>query len=174
MLKYSLGIIAAERVAAQALLDFAGLDDAKLRGSTDEWFKAHVLSYVREGARRTVERHRSAGDLLAIVTASTEYAACPLARELAIEHVVASELELDASGRLTGRAILPLCYGAGKVVRTEKFLERFGCRLEQATFYSDSITDLPLLERVETPVAVCPDRRLSRVAATRGWNVEWW
>lgn len=174
MLQYSLGLIAAEKVAALALQDFAGQDHKTLRAITERWFQTHVLEHVREAARRTVESHRRAGDLLAIVTASTEYAARPLARELGIDHVIASELEIDPTGRLTGRSVAPLCYGLGKVLRTERFLANRGIALQDAAFYSDSITDLPLLEQVGIPVAVSPDRRLSRVAAKRRWCVERW
>lgn len=174
MLQYSLGIIAAEKVAAQVLMGYRGRDHAELQRTTEAWFRSDVLSHVRENARRTVARHREAGDLLAIVTASTEYAARPLARELDIEHVVSTEVEVDPAGKLTGRAVPPLCYGEGKIGRTERFLEAYEIPLARATFYSDSITDLPLLERVGTPIVVCPDRRLRRVARRRSWPVEWW
>jgi HAD superfamily hydrolase (TIGR01490 family) len=174
MLQYTLGIIAAEKVASQVLLGFRGREEAELRLSTERWFKTHVLEHVRKTARETVDRHRRAGDLLAIVTAASEYSARPLARELDIEHVVSTEVEVDEAGKLTGRPILPLCYGAGKVSRTERFLQRFGLALDAATFYSDSITDLPLLERVGRPVVVCPDRRLRHAARRRGWPIELW
>jgi HAD superfamily hydrolase (TIGR01490 family) len=174
LVKYWLGIIAAEKVAAQVLLDFQGREEQDLYRSTEAWFKTYVLEHVRKTARETVDRHRRAGDLLAIVTAATGYAAWPLARELQIEHVISSEVEIDPSGRLTGKPVLPLCYGIGKVARAERFLESHGVALESATFYSDSITDLPLLERVGKPVVVCPDRRLRIVAARRGWPIESW
>ena len=174
LVQYYLGIIAAEKVAARVLLGYRGKDDRELRLTTQEWFEEYVLGYVRAEARTTVDRHRQAGDLLAIVTAATEYAARPLARELDIAHVVSSEVEVDEAGKLTGRAVPPLCYGPGKVARTERLLERFDLDLERATFYSDSITDLPLLERVGKPVVVCPDRRLRHVAKRRGWRIESW
>lgn len=174
LVQYYLGIIAAEKVAARVLLGYRGKDDQELRLTTQAWFEEYVLGYIRAQARETVARHRRAGDLLAIVTAATEYAARPLARELAIEHVVSSEVEIDGAGKLTGRAVPPLCYGAGKVSRAERLLQSFDLGLEQATFYSDSITDLPLLERVGDPVAVCPDRRLRSVAKRRGWRIESW
>jgi phosphoserine phosphatase len=75
---------------------------------------------------------------------------------------------------LTGDVVEPLCYGLGKVVRTERLAKDLGFRIDEAAFYSDSITDLPLLEAVKTPVAVCPDGRLRRVARRRGWAVERW
>lgn len=173
-LQYSLGVIEADRVARLALQEFAGQDERTLWGITERWFQSDILARVRETGRQAVEDHRRAGDLLAIVTASTEYAARPLARVLGIDHVVASQLEVDDEGRLTGRIVQPLCYGVGKVVRAERLLASFGIRLEDAVFYTDSITDLPLLERVGVPVAVCPDRRLSRVATRRRWSVERW
>lgn len=174
MVQYTFGVIDAERVAAKALLEFEGKHVETLAAEVELWFRDYVVRHVRDAGRRAVERHRRAGDLLAIVTASTGYTARPLARELGIDHVVSSELEVNPQGCLTGRAVTPLCYGFGKVERTERFAKALGFSLDEAVFYSDSITDLPLLERVAKPVAVCPDQRLRRAARERGWPVEWW
>jgi phosphoserine phosphatase len=65
-------------------------------------------------------------------------------------------------------------YGQGKVVMAERLASELDFSLADSTFYSDSITDLPLLERVKTPVIINPDRRLRRVAKQRGWPVESW
>ncbi|MGC4092186.1 MAG: HAD-IB family hydrolase [Polyangiaceae bacterium] len=174
LLKYSFGVIDAQKVALHALRDFTGQEERVLTDNCEAWFKDYVLRHVRASARRTVDAHRKAGDHLAIVTGATPYAAAPLARELGIEHLVASELEVGSDGKLTGRPIEPLCYGAGKVARTRVLAEKLGFELSEATFYSDSITDLPLLEQVGTPVAVSPDPRLSRIAQKRGWRIERW
>ncbi|MEQ9321797.1 MAG: hypothetical protein RIF41_21695, partial [Polyangiaceae bacterium] len=72
--------------------------------------------------------------------------------------------------RVDGR----LCYGREKIRYAEELLEGTGARLEDAIFYSDSITDLPLLERVAEPVVVNPDARLRRLARRRGWRIERW
>lgn len=172
--KYRVGIIDAERIAAQALREFSGRNENELSRETEAWFRERVLAHVRRKARAVVEHHRKLGHHLAIVTTATVYAARPLAVELGIEHVVTSELEVSDSGVLTGRVRPPLCYGRGKVERSLRLAERLGFRLEEAAFYSDSITDLPLLERVGAPVAVCPDRRLQYVARRRGWRIEDW
>jgi HAD superfamily hydrolase (TIGR01490 family) len=174
ILKYSLGIVDPEKVARVALKEYRGHSESRLVQSTEEWFERAVPPYVRAGARRVVERHRALGDVLAIVTSAAPYAARPLARLLGIEHVVSSELAVDANGLLTGEVVDPLCYGAGKIVRTARLAETLGFRIDDAAFYSDSITDLPLLEAVRMPVAVCPDRRLLRVARRRGWAIESW
>ena len=172
--KYTLGVIDAEKVALSALREYTGRAEQDLLDSSELWFRDYVLKHVRETGRAVVERHRDAGDYLAIVTGATPYAAGPLARELAIEHLVCSELEIDARGCLTGRPRDPLCYGAGKLERTARLAAELGFDLHEAVFYSDSITDLPLLEQVGTPVAVCPDRRLRGVARARGWRIEEW
>ena len=67
-----------------------------------------------------------------------------------------------------------MSYGEGKVVLAERLVAEHGLLLDDATFYSDSITDLPLLERVRTPVAINPDARLRRIAKKRGWRIEQW
>ena len=77
-------------------------------------------------------------------------------------------------GRFTGQMDPPMCYGAGKIERTLRIAEAQGFCLDDATFYSDSITDLPLLERVQRPVIVNPDARLRRLARRRGWPIERW
>jgi HAD superfamily hydrolase (TIGR01490 family) len=172
--QYTLGVIDAPRVAMKALERFRGLDERTLAETCRVWFKDYVLEHVHVAGREAVQRHREAGDFLAIVTGATIYAARPLADELGIETVLCSELEVDADGRLTGRTIEPLCYGQGKVVRSQRVAETAGFELSDATFYSDSITDVPLLAAVGTPIVVNPDRRLRREAARRGWRVESW
>jgi HAD superfamily hydrolase (TIGR01490 family) len=174
LLQYTFGVVNAERVAEQALRSFRGRREAWMVESCEVWFKDYVLEHVCAAGREAVQRHREAGEVVAIVTGATPYAARPLARELGIDHVVCTELEVDGEGCFTGRVSPPMCYGKGKIARLGGIAEREGFALEDATFYSDSITDLPLLERVKTPIAVNPDARLRRVAEARGWRIERW
>jgi len=174
LLQYTLGVVDAERIAEQALRSFRGKREAWMIESCETWFSDYVLEHVCAAGRDAVRRHREAGEVIAIVTGATPYAARPLARELGIDHVVCTELEVDGDGCFTGRVNPPLCYGAGKITRLGSIAERERFTLEDATFYSDSITDLPLLERVKTPIVVNPDARLRRVAQQRGWRIERW
>lgn len=174
VLQYTTGVIDAPRVARKALEDFAGKEESWLIKTCDEWFPQYVLPEIQARGRELVKSHRDAGDLVAIVTAATSYVANPVARELGIDHVVCSELEVNADGRFTGKPIEPLCYGEGKIIRAGNFLEKFGIGFDKVTFFSDSITDLPLLSKVDVPVAVNPDRRLLRAARARGWQVQSW
>ena len=174
LLEYTFGVIDAQRVAERALERFRGKEEAWMIETCDRWFVDYVLPVVRKKGREAVERHRAAGDLVALVTGATPYAARPLARELGIEHVACTELEVGADGRFTGSLKLPMCYGAGKLELVRRIAERERFELEHATFYTDSITDLPLLEQVKTPIVVNPDTRLRLIARRRGWRVERW
>jgi HAD superfamily hydrolase (TIGR01490 family) len=174
LLQYTFGVIDAPGVAEQVLKKFRGKKESWMIETCEKWFVEYVLPQVQEAGRAAVKRHREQGELVAIVTSATPYAALPLARELGIEHVVCTELEVDESGCFTGKVRPPMCYGPGKIDRALGIAEREGFDLNDAIFYSDSITDLPLLERVKTPIAVNPDTRLKRIAQKRGWRIERW
>lgn len=123
-----------------------------------------------------VARHREAGDLCAIVTATTRFIAEPFARRFGIEHLLATEPQRVA-GRVTGEIDGLPCFREHKVGHVQAWLARRAPPLtaieafEQSWFYSDSASDLPLLGAVTHPVAVRPDARLRVHAESRGWSV---
>lgn len=172
--QYTLGVIDAPKVARKALEGFKGREEAWLVKSCAEWFPQYVLPELQRAGRAAVQRHRERGDFVAIVTGATRYVAEPVAAELGIPNVICSELEVDIEGRFTGSVVEPLCYGLGKVERTSRIAEREGFNIEESFFYSDSITDLPLLQVVKAPVVINPDRRLRKIAKQRGWPIEAW
>lgn len=172
-LAHRLGWLDAERIADRALRAFTGIPEDEHADDVAACYRARVQERIASDGRTAVAHHRARGDRLAIVTAASTQSAAPLARELGIAHVIASELAVDR-GRLTGKLALPLCYGVGKLSRCQAFAAEHGISLAHATFYTDSISDLPLLEAVGQPVAVNPDRRLRRFAVQRGWPVETW
>jgi len=174
LLQYAVGWLDAPRVAERVIRGYAGTREQELRDRCDEWFMSSVEIFVSEAGQRAVERHKARGDLTGIVTASTLYASEPLKRKLGLDFVISTELELDDQGCLTGRYVKPLCYGPGKVERVERLLRSYDLSLADACFYSDSITDLPLLEAVAERVVINPDRRLARLARSRGWTIERW
>lgn len=171
--QYSLGIVDGAAVAARALRALEGVREDRFREECATWFASEVRVHIAERARREVEQRRDEGFVCAILTASTRYASAPLADELAIEHVICSELEV-ADGRFTGGYLEPLCYGIGKVHRAERWAEARGVDLAQSIFYTDSVSDVPMLERVGEPRVVNPDPRLRVRAAIERWPVERW
>lgn len=172
--QYTLGIIDAPAVAAKAMEGFAGMQETVFSARCDDWYRRYIEVHVCDRGRSAVATHRKRGDVVAIVTGASTYTARPLAGALDIDHIVATELEVGHDGRFTGRLLDPLCYGKGKIVRAQRLADSLGFDLREAVFYSDSHTDLPLLEYVAEPIVVNPDPRLAREAKRRGWPVQVW
>lgn len=172
--QYTLGVLEPDKVAEKALRKLEGVAEVDLALRCDDWFTQYVEPHITDGGRRAVRRHREEGHVCAIVTGASPYAAWPLARRLHIEHVVSSRFEVAPDGRFTGRPEPPLCLGEGKVARARAFAESLDLELSEAIFYTDSVSDLPLLELVAEPVVVNPDPRLARIAKKRRWRVETW
>ncbi|AKJ30454.1 HAD family hydrolase [Caldimonas brevitalea] len=121
-----------------------------------------------------VRRHQAQGDLVAIVTATNEFVTAPIAAAFGVEHLLALQLERDASGNITGGILGVPSYQAGKITRVDQWLQSLGARWEdfgRTTFYSDSPNDLPLLERANDPVATNPSPALQQTAEQRGWRI---
>jgi HAD superfamily hydrolase (TIGR01490 family) len=173
LVQYTLGRINAEHVAQLALQDVVGRSEAWMRERCAHWFAHNIEREITDAARRAVKEHQARGDLCVIVTAATRYVVEPVAASFGIEHIVCSEIE-QRDGVFTGRFIPPLAYKEGKVQRMNDFAERHQISFAESCFYTDSITDLPLLEAVGTPIAINPDSRLHRVAKQRQWRIESW
>ncbi len=159
---------------------------AKMRDSvlrlTRGWDQAEISEIVRDTLVEVVEpivfdealelmrEHREQGRKVFIVSASPEEIVAPLARYLGVDEALATRAELDEHGRYTGRTER-YCYGAEKVMAMAEAAERDGIDLAASYAYSDSATDLPMLEAVGHPVVVNPDRELQRAARANGWEV---
>jgi hypothetical protein len=115
---------------------------------------------------------RLAGEMEGLSTSPT-YVTQPIAETLGIEEVMSTRFEVDG-GHFTGRLIGPACVGVGKVHWAEDLGARRQVDLGQSWFYTDSYTDMPMLERVGHRVVVNPDPRLKRIAKRRGWPVQDW
>jgi HAD superfamily hydrolase (TIGR01490 family) len=159
-----------------AFLDFQLAPLARhTRVELDAWHREFVATRIRPqigaAARALVEKHRAAGDLLAIVTATNSFVTGPIAQEFGIPHLIAT-IPAQENGRFTGKPRGMPSFREGKITRVDAWLESHGLWLgsfEHSWFYSDSHNDLPLLEKVTNPVAVDADATLAQVAAERGW-----
>lgn len=129
---------------------------------------------VHDNARALLRRHAEAGDRVAIVTATNEFVTRPIATLFGVDELIATELQRDAQGRVTGELQGVPSYREGKVTRVRQWLAQQGLRcedFERISFYSDSTNDLALLEQVSHPVATNPAPALERIAAARGWPI---
>ncbi len=168
---------------------YVGADEAQLErmrsavlAITKGWDHAHVSRIVREAledvvapivyaeALELVRAHQAAGRRVFLVSASPEEIVAPLARHLGIDEAIATRARLDAQGRYTGE-LEWYAYGPAKADIVRVVAAREGIDLAASYAYSDSATDLPMLECVGHPVAVNPDRELLRAAREKGWEV---
>lgn len=166
LLKYKLGTLDPEEAAGRSFRTIAGYDEAQMRSECRAWYEKIVRPHISRHARKEIERRRREGHLLALLTASTPYLTEPLAIDLGIDHVLCTRLAVE-NGKLTGDWVKPLCYGPGKVSIAREWAERHDIALDRSTFYTDSISDLPMLEAVGSPRVINPDPRLRLVALLR-------
>jgi HAD superfamily hydrolase (TIGR01490 family) len=145
------------------------------RAQLDAWHRdfmqRRVRPLIRGTARSLVESHR--GDLCAMITATNSFVTAPIANEFGMANLIATEPE-QVNGSFTGRVSGIPCFREGKVERLEAWLAARGRKLAsfpESWFYSDSLNDLPLLERVTHPVAVDPDPTLREHAVRNGWRI---
>src|SRR5581483_7489105 len=142
--------------------------ERELEELAERIFTKAIAAAIYPESRAVVQAHRRRGHTLALVSSATRYQIEPLARELEIPHVLCTRLEVE-DGRLTGRHLWPTCYGGGKALAARALAREKGCELGQSFFYTDSDEDLPLLEAVGRPRPTNPNRRLTAIAARRGW-----
>jgi len=142
--------------------------------ATHRLFMQQVIEpQLHASARALVRRHLADGDRVALVTATNEFITAPIAAAFGIEHLIAMRLERDARGSITGRIQGIPSYREGKVRRVEEWLAAQGASwgdFGRVTVYSDSLNDLPLLEKATDPVATNPSPALSALADQRGWR----
>ena len=158
---------------AFALRPLATHPRAQLDAWHSEYMATHVQPMITQAARDLVKRHLDEADLVAVITATNSFVTAPIAREFGIPHLIATEPEI-VNGEFTGEVAGTPCFREGKITRLEQFLHLQGTRLDCLTssrFYSDSLNDLPLLEKIRHPVAVDPDPTLLAHATAHGWPV---
>lgn len=162
------------RFGTQSLRDLGDNAPALAAQAHEQFMAQVVLPAIRPQATALLDKHRRAGDEIVLVTATNAFITAPIARALGIAHLIAVNLVLDEQGVPTGDIAGTPSFREGKVTRVEQWLADRGlgwADLQYSYFYSDSINDLPLLERATHPVATNPDDRLKAIATERGWPV---
>lgn len=133
-----------------------------------------IQKAIQTQALALVQKHQQAGDVVVIVTATNEFVTRPIALAFGVPELIAINLARDpATGWITGEIEGTPSFREGKVTRVEQWLAArgLGWRDVECSFYSDSINDLPLLEKATCPVATNPDERLRAIATQRGWRI---
>lgn len=169
-LSFALGRTGFSALMSATTAAYRGLAESMLEEVGEDVFIKHLATQIYPEARAIVEAHQEAGHTVAIITSATRYQAEPLARDMRIEHVLCTELEVK-EGIFTGEVIRPTCYGEGKAVAARSLAARVDLDLDESYFYTDSHEDLPLLEAVGRPRPLNPNRQLAQIAKERQWPV---
>jgi len=169
-LQYKVGVLDISAWSKGMMQQFRGQLEAELAAEARTWFDDMVVGTIYPEAEAIVKNHLARGDVVVIVSGSTRFVVEPLAERLGVAHILYTRLEVE-NGRFTGRVVEPLCFEEGKIYWLQQFIEEQDVDLAKSFFYTDSVTDLPLLELVGHPVVTNPDPLLYRVARRRHWPV---
>jgi HAD superfamily hydrolase (TIGR01490 family) len=147
---------------------------AKANEARARFMNEVIRPAIRPAALELVKKHQAAGDEVIIITATNEFVTRPIAQAFGVSELMAVDLEHNERGDPTGEIRGTPSFREGKVARVEQWLDARGISwagVTHSSFYSDSINDLPLLEKVHEPVATNPDDRLLTIAQNRGWRI---
>ncbi len=169
-IQYKLGALDIRAWTANMMVQFKGQKEIDLAREAREWFGEMVEKTIYPEAEGLIREHRQQGHVVAIVSGATKFVVEPLAERLGVDHLIYTRLEVE-NGLFTGRVIDPICFEEGKIYWLQQFIEEEGIDLAKSWFYTDSVTDLPLLELVGHPVVTNPDPLLYRTAIKRHWPV---
>lgn len=136
----------------------------------EEFLRSKIDPIILPTARLLIQKHRQAGDILLIITATNSFVTAPIAERLGIDNLIASDPEM-IDGRFTGKVAGDPSFHEGKVKRLKHWLQGRNLDLSGSYFYSDSHNDIPLLKLVDNPIAVDPDDTLVSYAKDRQWPI---
>ena len=158
------------RFATQAIRDKGATESIAAHA---RFMADRVLKGIQKSALDLVRGHQNAGDAVVIVTATNEFVTRPIADVFGVKELIAIELVRDAQGEFTGDILGTPSFREGKVTRVEAWLAARNLKWQdvETTFYSDSMNDLPFLEKSTDPVDTNPDERLRQLATERGWRI---
>ncbi|MFU8802884.1 MAG: HAD family hydrolase [Bradymonadaceae bacterium] len=171
---YHLAMIDMERAFGEAVRHYRGVPSEVLFERTREFFEEEVKATLQPGALVALSEHRDEGHPLILLTASSPYMSRLACETWELDDWLSNDFPTDDADQLLGTFEPPMCYGEGKVVRAQAWAEENDISLDDSFFYSDSYSDLPMLERVGHPRIVNPDPRLRREARRRDWPILHW
>ena len=169
---YKAGTVSTQEFCNFYVGTLAGRTPDQWQAWRERFWRERIQPSMYPGTAALLQQHRDQGDTLVMSTASNRFITELTAQGLGVEHLIATECELGADGRFTGHTQGPPNMRAGKIDRLQAWLAARGQTLQdsECSFYSDSMNDLPLLERVREPVVTNGDERLRAVALQRGWR----
>lgn len=168
--EYKLGQLDIYEFLAFSFEPLARIEPDILKTLHQEFMASQIVPIITRKSRELLDKHRQQGDTLLIITATNRFVTEPIAKELGVDHLLATDPEM-LDGRYTGQVTGIPCFKEGKVTRLNAWLASTHLTMEGSWFYSDSLNDIPLLELVDNPVAVDPDDTLAQHAEMKGWPI---
>jgi len=147
-----------------------GTVEATYQEVGEQLYKKQIARLIYPESRALIDAHMAKGHTVAIISSATPYQVEPAGKDLGIEHILCTHLEVE-DGKFTGGVVSPTCFGQGKVDAAESLARKKKADLDNSFFYSDSTDDLLLLQRVGKPRALNPSNKLARVAQDNKWPV---
>ena len=170
MASFGIGILGFPALMLAASQFLRGVREDSYAAFGEDVFRSHIARQIYPETRAMVKAHLQKGHTVAIISSATPYQVEPAARDLDIENVLCTYLQVE-NGEFTGAVVRPICFGPGKVLAAESLSEKYGADLDKSFFYSDSTDDIELLERVGNPRPLNPSNRLRAISERRGWPV---
>jgi putative phosphoserine phosphatase/1-acylglycerol-3-phosphate O-acyltransferase len=170
MASFGMGILGFPALMLAASQFLRGVREDSYAAFGEEVFRSHIARQIYPETRAMVKAHLQKGHTVAIISSATPYQVEPAARDLDIENVLCTYLQVE-NGEFTGAVVRPICFGPGKVLAAESLSEKYGADLDKSFFYSDSTDDIELLERVGNPRPLNPSNKLRAISERRGWPV---
>jgi putative phosphoserine phosphatase / 1-acylglycerol-3-phosphate O-acyltransferase len=150
-----------------------GLSEDTVKKLSEEVFLSSLYPAIRPEIYAEINYHKERNASVVILSSAIQFVCLPLAKHLAMDDVLCSELEVR-EGKFTGRFAGNLCYGGEKVIRLKDYCEKMNSSPKKAYYYGDSISDFEALNSVGNPVCVNPDKKLAKAATKKHWIIHEW
>ncbi|MGB0931033.1 MAG: HAD-IB family hydrolase [Chitinophagales bacterium] len=170
VLVYAVGNRNFASLAAASAQGVKGVKEQVFIEVGEEVYEKYLAHSIYPESRAMVAAHVAKGHTVAIISAATPYQVNPIARDMGIEHVMCTRMEV-VGDTFTGKVVEPACWGEGKAYAARELTKEFDLDLGKSYFYTDSAEDMPLMEIVGNPVAMNPDTKLASVAYENDWPI---
>jgi HAD superfamily hydrolase (TIGR01490 family) len=170
---YKFRLMDSEKIIAGMLKWLDRVPEKRVSDLSSEVFEKHMLHAIPENARSEIKIHKDRNAAVVILSSALSPVCQVVADHLELDDVICTQIETD-DGLYTGRTAGKLCFGNEKVSRLKEYCEKNNCKVEQAWYYGDSFSDIPVLQIVGNPVCVNPDKKLQKAANKNSWKIYLW
>lgn len=171
--RYRLGATSLESALRDAIMSLKGQREDDLKERVEHFYEREVRHAFRPGSLEVIESHRAQGHRCYLMTSASSYLSELVVAQLGLDGGLAQRFEVE-DGVFTGASRGALCFGSGKLTHAEALISHSLITLQDCAFYTDSFSDVPLLEAVGAPRVVHPDPKLARYARTQKWPILTW